>query len=280
MADPFTVLRGLFSAGMGTEGAEPYQGGATRAAKPVQMPYPADWPTTPYQGQFTPKSPDISAMSEADFTKLMETLNPDYPVRGLTPFNIDEAVARHQASVQPPPEVLRAYHGTTEGPVVKQVSPDATIFPKFRLPEQRSEKGVFFTPDPETASRYAGYSPTDQPYHGSKVFPVDLDMSNSVTVDLKKLGVPAESRWYDPRIVQTAIETAKQNNRDFVVIKGMKDIGGEADQIIAVRPSGKVRSALTGETLFGMLAGLFGVGGPRRKNAQQGTQAPDPANTQ
>lgn len=158
----------------------------------------------------------------------------------------------------------RAYHGTTTGPTSK-----ATRFHKDPYAE---EPGVFFTPDPVTASQYAGFAPRAPykarelmlDYHkGGKVFPVELGMTpkNTAVVDLAKI-IPESSnrRMYDPQYVKTAIETAKQNNKEFVVIKNMVDVGGAADQIIAIKPAGKVRSAITKETLYGLL-GLSMAGG-------------------
>jgi hypothetical protein len=219
------------------------------------------------------------------------------------PFDIESVVQAHRA-MPPLPEVVRAYHGTQEGPVGASITPyeanlreeferetgqplrnSVDLGPKFYEPHaHKTEKGVFFTSDPETASRYAGYDEKGADrgtWTGSKVFPVDLNMKNSVTVDLEKIaGKPLS---YDPHIVSTAIDHARQNNKDFVVIKNMWDVGGKHDQIIAVRPAGNVKSAITGETMYAhplsalLAAALAGGTVSRKLRADETTISPDMA---
>ena len=134
---------------------------------------------------------------------------------------------------------LRAYHGSSTGPV----NPGE----RFRIPES-SERGVFFTPDATIASSYSGQ------YGGGKVFPVRLDTKNSAVIDFAKIaGKPVE---YKSKFVQAAIDGAVKNNKDFVILRNMKDVGGTADQIIAVRGSGKVRNAITDEIMLGLAGGV------------------------
>lgn len=149
---------------------------------------------------------------------------------------------------------IRAYHGSTAGPV----RPGE----RFNFPGNSSEKGVFFTPDARAASQYGGYSPAAKNFQerqepGGKIFPVNIDAKNSATIDLK--AISGKPQHYQTKIVQTAIDAARAANKDFVVIRNMNDLGGTPEQIIAIRPAGKVSSAITGETLFGLMgAGLLG----------------------
>lgn len=164
--------------------------------------------------------------------------------------------------------VVRAYHGTETGPGRGDT---------FRLPQHSSEKGVFFTPNPYVASQYGGAERRFDPNtgrefgwdsyptkirEGSKVYPVKIDTSNSATIDMAKLPPEAKSRWdresglhgvaYSGKYVQAAIKAAEERGRDTLIIKNMHDLGGTPDQIVAIKPAGRVRSAITDEILFAL----------------------------
>jgi len=139
---------------------------------------------------------------------------------------------------------VRAYHGTSARP-----------FDRFELPGQKpglpyQERGVFFTPNKQMASQF-----------GNRTIPVDIAMTpkNSVTVDLAKIA--GKEVPYSAKVVSTAINSARKNGKDFIVLKGMRDAegaySGAADQIIAVRPAGKVKNAATGATMFSGLLGAL-----------------------
>jgi len=145
---------------------------------------------------------------------------------------------------------LRAYHGTKAD------------FATFDLNRAKPfEPGVFFSPDPETASLYAGYS--DSPwvsqsqFKGAKVVPVDIDLKNAAIVDYRKLN-SGKTTNYGPAKVRDAIMLARKKGKDFVILRGLEDTGGTHDQIVALNPKGRVRNALTGETMFGG-AGVVGL---------------------
>lgn len=153
------------------------------------------------------------------------------------------------------PTMVRAYHGT------RQQIPE-----RFDLRYAGNERGVFFTPDPETASRYAGYRQPhvapkyDENFRGANVIPVDIDLKNAALIDVRKLARnKGKTELYDGENIRKAISAARSHKKDFVVVRGIDDVGGSADQIIALNPKGRVKNAITGETMFGM-AGTAGLG--------------------
>lgn len=187
---------------------------------------------------------------------LMQPVSDPYqskePGMGLT-----EGARLYEGGANP----IRAYHGTQRD---YGTSED---FAKFRIP-YHDEPGVFFSTDPTTASMYAGATehPTGflgkgplklTPPRGGSVYPVDITPSNSAVVDFKEIA--GQPMMYKSRYVQTAIDAAKKANKDFVIMRNMVDVGGTHDQIIAIKPAGKVKSALTGETMLGLVGALMGL---------------------
>ncbi len=180
-----------------------------------------------------------------------------YPGGANPPDMLARMAQEHLERAAPP---IRAYHGTREGPGEGET---------FKIPERDFEQGVFFTPDPKTASDYAwGAEPYPPAYMtGGKVYPVNIHASNSAIFDMMKL--PEPQRYYDSERVDTAMKSARDAGKDFLIIKNMEDVGGAHDQIIALRPSGKVKSAITGQALYGALGALMGMGRKESANATE-----------
>jgi hypothetical protein len=141
---------------------------------------------------------------------------------------------------------IRGYHGT-----------DAK-FDKFELHRaDPREKGVFFSPREDVAKSY-----------GRNVVPVDINLKNAAVVDVSKFygrprdfntNVNPEGAPYQ-NIISRSIEAARRKKKDFVIIRNVDDTGGVQDQIVALSPKGLVKNAKTGQTMFGMAAGLLGLG--------------------
>lgn len=157
--------------------------------------------------------------------------------------------------------MMRLYHGTTEAPkfAAPHLSPEKARFHN-PLEAKSSERGVFMTPDAETAGQYAGfgtnaYGKPVEGFAGGSVIPLDVDLKSVATLDWNKVvekGLARGPSYFDDKAgsVHKAIEKARAAGKDFLVIKNMQDVGGAYDQVIALRPAGKVRNALTGETMF------------------------------
>jgi hypothetical protein len=77
---------------------------------------------------------------------------------------------------------------------------------------------------------------------------------NAAFVDFARLnrGAPVD---YGSNISK-AMRAAREKGKDFVIVRGVDDIGGPVDQIIALNPKGLVKNAKTGSTVFGGLLGL------------------------
>ena len=191
----------------------------------------------------------------------LDPMSPEAATRGM-----DLAMSAPMAGLAAKPVAglgsnVRAYHGTNRA------------FDRFALDKADAyERGVFFSDNPELAAQFASPS-------GGRVIPTDIDLSNSVTVDLRKIA--GKEVPYAPSIVSTAINEARKAGKDAVIIKGMRETefesldvnletgtpvrsAGQGDQIIMLEPKGKVKNAITGETMFAnpgsaSLGGILGL---------------------
>ena len=130
-----------------------------------------------------------------------------------------------------------------------------TPFPAFNHGEPGVQVGGFYSTSPDVASRFAkGLSE-----HGGAVYPVDIGFKNPFVIDAE--GRPAGDIQFGEsgRAFRDAVRSGQY---DGVVIKNIKD---EGDVHVALKP-GTVKSSITGETLFGLLAGLLAH---RQDNSQR-----------
>jgi len=152
---------------------------------------------------------------------------------------------------------VRAYHGTGRQNRFDEFSTESAA---------NLEQGVFFTSDPNAARQYGMMSDTKGRIPVGRNIPVKLEMTpkNTAVVDLKQILPQKRGRrqnvgWYNPKIVNTAIDAAKKKGKDFVVIRGMDDVGGSVEQIIAIQKSGKVKHARRGNVMYSTIAGGAGA---------------------
>jgi hypothetical protein len=133
---------------------------------------------------------------------------------------------------------IRTYHGTSK----------YRDFDKFDLESSRhpKEQGVFTTPDLGVAKRY-----------GSKVIPLDVKLSNAARVDYSKI---SPSGMYSPKKMGKMMDAARAKGKDILIVDNIIDMGGPQTQIIGLNPKGLFKNAKTGGTMFGLAAGLLGLG--------------------
>jgi hypothetical protein len=139
----------------------------------------------------------------------------------------------------------RLYHGTeSEAP-----------FKQFDLGRAR-EGAVFMTPHKAVAENYRG-GPDGQ---FGRTIPLDVNLSNAARVDWSKITTTGKD-IYNHKDMKRAVDAAKRHGKDFLIIDNIRDWGKGSEleaqtQILALRPSGKVKNAATGGT---MLSGLLGL---------------------
>jgi hypothetical protein len=137
---------------------------------------------------------------------------------------------------------IRAYHGTMTREPFSKFDLDKATNPK--------ERGLFMTPSKAVAERY------NQSGKGQTI-PLDVTLKNAARVDYAKA---FGTDMYSTKKMSKAIDLARKKGKDFLIVDNIIDMGGPQQQIIALNPRGLVKNAKTGSTMFGMAAGLLGLG--------------------
>jgi predicted RNA methylase len=141
---------------------------------------------------------------------------------------------------------LVVYHGTDKN------------FTEFRtgLNKVKGEQGMFFSTNPEIASKYSGYDELFPSKNIGSVKPVYLNIEKLKTVDLKG------GKYGRAEI----INKAKEEGFDGILLKNHYDAGGVQDQYVVFSPN-QIKSA-TGNT------GVFNPSNPDIR-FQRGEQSPN-----
>jgi spermidine/putrescine-binding protein len=174
---------------------------------------------------------------------LLNQIKMDPYKKGISPMQtLEQGAAPYRGG-----GTVRAYHGTK-----------APQFERFDLSKARDpgERGVFFTPDKAAAESY-GKVGKPGGNRNSRAIPVDITLKNTAIVDFAKLNQGNPVPYGDQ--ISRAIRAAKGKKKDFLIVRGVDDIGGPVDQIIALNPKGLVKNAITGGTMFGMGGLLSGA---------------------
>lgn len=111
------------------------------------------------------------------------------------------------------------------------------------LSEQSPRTGYFFSPNPETASKYAEGSFT-KPAEGASVTKAHVIMRKPYTIDLK-------GKRFDADIVNRAVQRIRKSGRyDGVIILNAKDGTRAPENQYVVFDKGNIRSAISPEIKF------------------------------
>jgi hypothetical protein len=165
----------------------------------------------------------------------------------LNQFGVTEGARAHGGG-----SGVRAYKGMhpydAAGNPITKIERNEPL-PAYNHGEPGVKVGGFYSSDPAVASRFArGLSE-----HGGAVYPVNIGFKNPYVIDAA--GKPAGRVQFGPegKEFRDAVRSGKY---DGVVIKNTADEGN----VHVALGRGTVKSAITGETLFGMAAALLGLG--------------------